>query len=419
MRSLTIKANQTGDNMQEKIYTVTEITKEIKSLLQGEFPAVWVEGEISNYLLHSSGHRYFTLKDENAQIKCTLWRFRKEGLQFEPNDGMSVMARGSITVYERNGQYQLDVAKLVPIGLGKLEIAFRRLKEKLLKEGLFDEEHKKPIPQFPESIGVVTSPTGAAVRDIIRIIHNRFPGVNIIMNPVRVQGEGAAEEIAQAIKEFDQYRKIDVMIVGRGGGSLEDLWAFNEEVVARAIYDSEIPVISAVGHEIDFTISDFVADLRAPTPSAAAQIVVGERDDLLKQINTDSRKLYSFLVSLIELSQHRLKSIEESYGFRRPFDIVTQRSQKRDELVRQLDSKAKNYLEIRTNALSLVKEKIKALSPSSVLKRGYSVTRKLPELKVIKDAGILRKRDKIEVKVYRGRVESEVELIDLKTGRKR
>jgi exodeoxyribonuclease VII large subunit len=209
--------------MQEKIYTVTEITKEIKSLLQVNFPVVWVEGEISNYLLHSSGHRYFTLKDENAQIKCTLWRFRGEVLQFEPADGMSVMAWGNITVYGRNGQYQLEVAKLVPIGLGKLEIAFRKLKEKLLKEGLFDEEHKKPIPHFPESIGVVTSPTGAAVRDIIRIIHNRFPGVDITVNPTRVQGEGAAEEIAQAIRDFNQYKKIEVMIVGRGGGSLEDL----------------------------------------------------------------------------------------------------------------------------------------------------------------------------------------------------
>jgi exodeoxyribonuclease VII large subunit len=405
--------------MQEKIYTVTEITKEIKSLLQVNFPVVWVEGEISNYLLHSSGHRYFTLKDENAQIKCTLWRFRGEVLQFEPADGMSVMAWGNITVYERNGQYQLEVAKLVPIGLGKLEIAFRKLKEKLLKEGLFDEEHKKPIPHFPESIGVVTSPTGAAVRDIIRIIHNRFPGVDITVNPARVQGEGAAEEIAQAIRDFNQYKKIEVMIVGRGGGSLEDLWAFNEEAVARAIYDSEIPVISAVGHEIDFTISDFVADLRAPTPSAAAQMVVGEREDLLEQIYTDSRKLYSFLVTLIESAKQRLKSTEESYGFRRPYDIVTQRSQKRDELVKQLDSRIKNCLEIRTNALSLAKEKIKVLSPSSVLKRGYSVARKLPELKVIKDAGILRKRDRIEVRVYRGRVESEVKLIDLKTGRKR
>ena len=269
--------------MREKIYTVTEITKEIKSILEENFPALWVEGEISNYLLHSSGHRYFSLKDENVQIRCTLWRFRGDELQFEPADGMKVIVWGAITVYERNGQYQLDVIELIPAGLGKLEIAFRRLKEKLFKEGLFDEEHKKPIPEFPEAIGMVTSPTGAAIRDIIRIIRSRFPSVKIIVNPVRVQGEGAAEEIAQAIKEFNEYKKIDVMLVGRGGGSVEDLWAFNEETVARAIYESEIPIISAVGHQIDFVISDFVADSRAPTPSAAAQMVVEERDELLEQ----------------------------------------------------------------------------------------------------------------------------------------
>jgi exodeoxyribonuclease VII large subunit len=399
--------------MPEKIYTVTEITREIKSILEGNFPNVWVEGEISNYVLHSSGHRYFSLKDENAQMRCTLWRFRGDQLQFEPADGMKVIAWGYVTVYERNGQYQLDVVDLIPAGLGKLEIAFQRLKEKLFEEGLFDEEHKKPIPQFPETVGVVTSPTGAAIRDIIRIIHNRFPSVKIIVNPVRVQGVGAAEEIAQAITEFNEYKKIDVMIVGRGGGPLEDLWAFNEEIVARAIYDSKIPVISAVGHEIDFTISDFVADLRAPTPSAAAQMVVQEREKLLEEISAHIRKLSFCLVSLLEHSKQRLKASKESYGFRRPFDIITQRSQKLDELFSQLVNRVKNYFEIQSNALSLLKEKLVALSPSSVLKRGYSITRKLPELAVIKDAGILKREDRIEVKVFKGRIKSKVESIDL------
>jgi exodeoxyribonuclease VII large subunit len=399
--------------MQEKIYTVTDITREIKGLLEQNFPSVWVEGEISNYLLHSSGHRYFTLKDENAQIKCTLWRFRGDQLQFEPADGMNVMAWGSITVYERNGQYQLDVVELVPAGVGRLQIAFQKLKEKLFEEGLFAEEHKKPLPRFPDRIGVVTSPTGAAIRDIARIIRHRFPGVRIILNPVRVQGEGAAEEIAQAIREFNQYKGIEVMIVGRGGGSLEDLWAFNEETVARAIFDSEIPVISAVGHEIDFTISDFVADARAATPSAAAQMVVPERDTMLEQIETNTGKLATTLISLMGRLKQRLKSVEESYGFRRPLDIITQRSQKLDELTRHLENSAKGYTEIKSNALSLLTGKLKVLSPSSVLKRGYSITRRLPELKIIKDAGMLKKMDRVEVKLYRGRIESKVELIDL------
>jgi exodeoxyribonuclease VII large subunit len=399
--------------MQEKVYSVTEITREIKSSLEQGFPSVWVEGEISNYLLHSSGHRYFTLKDENAQIKCTLWRFRGNLLQFEPADGVNVMAWGSITVYERNGQYQLDVVELVPAGVGKLQMAFQKLKEKLFGEGLFDEEHKKPLPRFPERIGVITSPTGAAIRDMVRIIRYRFPGVRIILNPVRVQGEGAAGEIAQAIREFNQYKQIDVMIVGRGGGSLEDLWAFNEEVVARAIFDSEIPVISAVGHEIDFTISDFVADARAPTPSAAAQMVVPERDALLEQIDKSTGKLATTLFSLIGRLKQRLKSVEESYGFRRPSDIITQRSQKLDELTHQLEKSAKVYMEIKSNAISLLTEKLKALSPSSVLKRGYSITRRLPDLKIIKDAAILQKADLIEVKLCKGRIESKVESIDL------
>jgi len=397
----------------ERIFTVTEITREIKSILENGLPAVWVEGEISNYLLHSSGHRYFTLKDENSQIKCTLWRFRGNRLQFQPEDGMRVMAWGSITVYERNGQYQLDVAELVPAGLGRLEIAFRQLKEKLFKEGLFDEEHKKPIPRFPEAIGVVTSPTGAAIRDIVRIVRDRFPGVQIVLRPTRVQGQGAAEDIALAINDFNQYKKVEVMIVGRGGGSLEDLWAFNEEVVARAIYHSAIPVISAVGHEIDFTISDFVADLRAPTPSAAAQMVVENQKELLEHVGSVVNKLSGMFSSRLELSRQRLTGVKESYGFRRPLDIITQRSQKVDEAGRQLGGGMEKHFEAEAKLISLLGEKLKALSPASVMKRGYSVVRRLPDLRLLTDAAILREKDRIEVKFFKGKIESEVESIDL------
>jgi exodeoxyribonuclease VII large subunit len=396
----------------EKIYTVTEITREIKDVLEESCPSIWVEGEISNYTLHSSGHRYFSLKDENTQIRCILWRFRGARLLFEPEDGMKVMAFGSITVYEKNGQYQLDVMELIPAGLGKLEIAFQKLKEKLFKEGLFDEEHKKPIPEFPETIGLVTSPTGAAIRDMIKIIHERFPSVKIIVNPVRVQGEKAAEEIAQAIQEFNEFAKIDVMIVGRGGGSLEDLWAFNEEIVARAIYNSKIPIISAVGHQIDFTISDFVADLRAPTPSAAAQMVVKGKEELLKEIRSNLSKLVSYQTALIGYSVQRLTSAQQSYGFRRPLDIISQRSQRVDELIRQLGDKIKNYFEFTKNDLSLKEEKLEALSPLAVSKRGYSIVRKLPELEIIKDASLLKKEDELEVKFFKGKVRSKVEQVD-------
>ena len=398
--------------LQEKFYTVSEITKEIKFTLETNFPTVWVEGEISNYLFHSSGHRYFSLKDESSQIRCTLWKFRGDYLRYEPADGLKVMVQGNITVYERSGQYQLDVVDLIPAGVGKLEIAFQKLKERLFEEGLFDEEHKKPLPQFPEVIGIVTSPTGAAIRDIIRVIHNRFPIVKIIVRPVRVQGKGAAEEIAEAIKDFNIYKKIDMMIVARGGGSLEDLWAFNEEAVARAIYESEIPVISAVGHEIDFTISDFVADLRAPTPSAAAQMVVPDRQVILEQMDTQIRKFDSYVMGIIEYSQQRLKALKESYGLRRPFDIIAQRSQKVDEICGKLLDGVKNYFEIKSNVISLFKEKLKVLSPTSVLKRGYSITRKLPELTVIKDADYLKIDDRVEVRLSKGRIESKVERVD-------
>ncbi len=396
----------------EKIYSVTEITREIKGILEESFTTVWVEGEISNYTLHSSGHRYFSLKDENAQIKCTLWRFRGDWLRFEPEDGIQVIALGSISVYERNGQYQLDVTKLIPAGIGKLEIQFQRLKEKLWKEGLFDEEHKKPIPEFPESIGLVTSPTGAAIKDMLEIIQGRFPCVRIIVNSVRVQGEAASEEIARAIAEFNQFANIDVLIVGRGGGSLEDLWAFNEEIVARAIYDSKIPVISAVGHQIDFTISDFVADLRAPTPSAAAQMVVRDKQELLKELRSGTEKLTYYQSSLIEYSKQRLRAAQQSYGLKRPSDLVSQVSQRVDDLTRFLLEKIKNYFEFQKNSLSLNDEKLKAMSPLSVLKRGYSIARKLPKLEIIKDAVLLEKEDRLEVKFFKGKVKSKVEQVN-------
>lgn len=250
------------------IYTVSELTREARMLLESAFPAVWVEGEISNFSIHSSGHMYFSLKDENAVLNCAMFRSENQQLKFGPKDGMQVLCFGRISIYDKQGRYQLYVQTMEPKGLGALQLAFQQLKERLQKEGLFDAAHKKPIPFLPQRIGIVTSPTGAAIRDILNISTRRFQNIHIIINPVRVQGEGAAIEIANAIKEFNEYAKLDVIIVARGGGSLEDLWSFNEEIVARAIYDSKIPVISAIGHEVDFTIADFVADFRAPTPSA-------------------------------------------------------------------------------------------------------------------------------------------------------
>lgn len=397
---------------QIKIYSVSEITREVKALLELNLPPLWIEGEISNFVHHSSGHRYFTLKDESAQIKCVLWRDIGDFLQFEIEDGMKVVIYGNISVYEKQGQYQLYVEDIVPAGLGKLELAFRQLKEKLFKEGFFEEEHKKPIPEFPQAIGIVTSPTGAAIHDMIHILHRRMPSVEIILNPVKVQGDGAAREIAQAITDFNQFQNVDVIIIGRGGGSLEDLWAFNEEIVARAIYASEIPIISAVGHEIDFTIADLVADLRAPTPSAAAELVVRDRRELLTQIKNLTQSLIEYQLSQIEEAKLRVKTAVESYGMKKPWDILTQKGQRIDELVKNMGWLVNQNLKNTKQNLATVMGKLNALSPLSILERGYSVCYKLPDLKLVKDVNRLKLKDSVEVRLLKGKFKGKVEKIE-------
>jgi exodeoxyribonuclease VII large subunit len=395
-----------------KVYTVSELTKEIKEVLESSFEPLWVEGEISNYTLHTSGHRYFSLKDENAQIRCTMWKRLGDYLRFEPENGMKILAFGEISVYEKNGQYQLNIKKLLPKGIGELELAFRQLYDRLQKEGVFVEENKKPIPPYPEKIGVVTSPTGAAIRDIIQIIQRRAPYIKIILNPVRVQGEKAAGEIAQAIKAFNEYEKVDVIIVGRGGGSLEDLWAFNEEVVARAIFNSKIPIISAVGHEIDFTIADFAADLRAPTPSAAAELVVKDKAGISSTIKSNVKKMGLFLSSLAKNHKQRLEHIKQSSVFRRPLEMITAKTQLLDDLTKTMLQEEKKHFELKKNLLSLLIGKLEVLSPLAVLSRGYSITRKMPEMILIKEAGQFVLGDEIEVRLAKGRIESKIKKIE-------
>jgi len=397
---------------QIKIYSVSEITREVKALLELNLPSLWIEGEISNFIHHSSGHRYFTLKDENAQIKCVLWRDIGDFVQFEIEDGMKVVAYGNISIYEKQGQYQLYVEDIVPAGLGKLELAFRQLKEKLFKEGLFEEEHKKPLPEFPQAIGIVTSPTGAAILDMIKILHRRMPAVEIILYPVKVQGEGASWEIAQAITDFNQFQNIDLIIVGRGGGSLEDLWAFNEEIVARAIYTSEIPVVSAVGHEIDFTIADLVADLRAPTPSAAAELVVKDRREILSQIKNLIKNSIEYQLSQIQEAKARVKAAVESYGMKKPWDILTQKGQRVDELVRNMGWLVSQNVKTAKQNLANLIGKLNALSPLSILERGYSVCYKLPGLKLVKNVNELKLEDSVEVRLHKGKFKGKVEKIE-------
>ncbi|MEW6686643.1 MAG: exodeoxyribonuclease VII large subunit [Candidatus Edwardsbacteria bacterium] len=396
---------------EEHIYTVSEITREIKLLLEENIPYLWIEGEISNFSLHSSGHLYFTLKDEHSQLRCVMFRNQAEKLSLLPENGVKVVACGNITVYEKAGQYQLNVFILQPKGIGELALAFEQLKAKLSREGLFDPSHKKLLPRFSQRIGLVTSPTGAAIRDIIKIIHRRWPLAQLILNPVQVQGKGAAEQIAKAIEEFNQFGEVDLLIVGRGGGSLEDLWAFNEEIVARAIYNSKIPVVSAVGHEIDFTIADFVADVRAPTPSAAAEIVVPNREDILRQFSSlDSRLQLALSKSLI-LVKEKWQRVISSYGFRRFLDLLPEYQQQLDENLNRLERSLTLKVNLEKQILKELKTKLAALNPLSILERGYSVCRKVPEYLIVKKASQLKVDDQVEIQFSQGKAKCSVEEI--------
>ncbi len=364
---------QAGEPMH--IFSVSGLTLEIKELLEMSLPSVWVEGEVSNFTHHSSGHLYFSLKDENAQIACVMWKQRAAFLSVTPRDGMKIRAFGSVRVYEKRGTYQLDVLRLVPAGVGELQSAFEALKQRLNAEGLFDARYKKPLPRFPKTIGIVSSAGGAAVRDIVTILNRRAPYVKKILRPTLVQGEGAAADIAAAIQEFNDYGAVDLIILARGGGSIEDLWAFNEEIVVRAIFASVIPIISAVGHEIDFTIADFVADLRAPTPSAAAELAVPDSTELLQQFTIPFDRAKSACRRLLQERERTLTFLSGRYAFRRPLDQVLQHYQRLDELSRSLEYFAGQKLTRGNESLEHLGKRLCALHPEAVLRRGFTLVR--------------------------------------------
>ncbi|MCX8116524.1 MAG: exodeoxyribonuclease VII large subunit [Desulfobacterota bacterium] len=434
------------------ILTVTELTQQIKEMLEERFPDLWVEGEISNLRIPPSGHLYFTLKDDLSQIRAVLFRTQARTLKFLPEDGLHVICRGRIGLYEKRGEYQLILEAMEPKGLGALQLAFLQLKERLEKEGLFDPSHKKPLPFLPQTIGIITSPTGAVIQDMIRIIHRRFENVRLLLYPVRVQGEGAPQEIVEAIGYFNRCKNVDVIIVGRGGGALEDLWAFNDEAVARAIYRSKIPIISAVGHETDYTIADFVADLRAPTPSAAAEMVVRDKREVQRQIEYLRYRLEttmgrgigryrSELAYLLKALVDPKRRIEEAYlrlddlglRFRRSLfselgrrkeavDFFTQRlhlqnpAQKikrhRSALAdwgHRLNQRIGHLIEVRREAWRGIVGKLESLNPLAVLERGYSLTRKMPSLDIVRDYREVTCGEEVEVTLSRGRLHCRVE----------
>ncbi|MFZ5980892.1 MAG: exodeoxyribonuclease VII large subunit [Candidatus Zixiibacteriota bacterium] len=397
--------------MAEKIkpYSVTAITRMIKTTLEASFNDIWVEGEISNYLLHSSGHRYLMLKDENAVIKVTIWKSAGSLLKFEPENGQKVIAYGNISVYEKGGNYQLNCRKLIPAGVGALELAFRQLHEKLSAEGLFETDRKKPLPLYPQKIGVVTSPTGAAIRDIIQIARRRNDSVALIIYPAQVQGDGAELTIRAGIEYFNRREDIDVIITGRGGGSLEDLWPFNTEIAVRAVAASRIPVVSAVGHEIDTTLADLAADLRAPTPSAAAELVVWSKREARSQVAVLISTQAGALNNLVEQARTQLRALLRRPVFARPLDFIHQRQQHLDSLVKLLAAAGKNSFDVFKNDLSLLLSRLDTLSPLNILKRGYSVSRKLADGSLLRISADIETGEKMETVFIDGRLVSVIE----------
>ena len=389
---------------EQPFLTVSDLTRRIKQRLEAGFPSVSVQGEVSNFKRHTSGHLYFTLKDETAQISAVMWRSRAAFLSFLPEDGMKIIVNGRITVYEVRGNYQIEVGSMRPLGVGELQLAFEYLKRKLSAEGLFDSDRKKPLPEFPERIGIVTSPTGAALQDMLNILRRRFPGVEVILRPVKVQGTGAAEEIANAIDELNEFAQADVLVVARGGGSLEDLWAFNEEVVARAIYRSHIPVVSAVGHEIDFTIADFVADLRAPTPSAAAELVVRDRVSLLEIVRENWYTLNDRMLEMVRNRKESILSLLKSYSFNKPIDLLRQFSQQVDDLDRGLRTRVEHKFALLKASTESLRSRALALDPNLVLKRGYTIIYK--DARFIVSSKSLESDDVIDIKFHDGVVRS-------------
>ena len=441
-----------SENQAPKIYNVSELTEEIQNLLEERFDFVWVEGEISNFSAPVSGHYYMVLKDEKTQIRAVMFRLQARYLKFLPENGMKVIVQGRIGVYPPRGEYQIILDYIEPLGVGALALAFEQLKKKLSAQGFFDKEIKKPLPLLPQRVAVITSPTGAAIRDFLKIIRRRFANIEVIIIPVRVQGDGATDDIVKALDLVNRELKMDVIVLTRGGGSLEDLWAFNKEELALAIRRSQTPVVSAIGHEIDWTISDFAADFRAPTPSAAAEILVKEKESLLNRLDElksrlvteinrnirnqaqglynlskrirDPRKrladiwmhldeIHSRLVRLMGLividCRKRVETEIRALFSCSPMNIITSMRQRLDFQRTSLAQGINNQLGVKHTTLSLLEKGMKDLSPLSVLKRGYSITRKLPEKWVIKNASSVETGDQVQVFLAEGELECRIE----------
>ena len=359
------------DEFESQILSVSDLTNQIKLSLEKKFSRISVIGEISNFKSHISGHWYFNLKDSDAVVNCTMWRGFNSHVFFTPQDGMKVIVNGKITVYPPRGNYQLDARSMQPAGMGELQEAYEKLKRKLAQEGLFDEENKKLIPSYPKKIGIVTAIDGAAFRDMISVAERRYPLAEIIIAPARVQGSGAAENIVESLKQLNRVKGIDLIILGRGGGSIENLWAFNEEIVARAIFDSKIPIISGVGHEIDFTITDFVADLRAPTPSVAMELATPDINDIFTFVSQFSYNATNMMNNFINELNTKLFHIMNSYAFRYPLDLVRRREQEIDFINSGLLKDVGSTLLTFNSKISILTKSLEAYNTKKILNRGF------------------------------------------------
>ncbi|BDG59884.1 exodeoxyribonuclease VII large subunit [Caldinitratiruptor microaerophilus] len=388
-----------------EVLSVRALTLYVKNLIEGDelLADLWVRGEISNWRRHVSGHCYFTLKDEHAQVRCVMFRSQAARLRFEPEDGMRVLARGRVGVFERDGLYQFYVAELEPDGRGALHLAFEQLKARLQAEGLFDPARKRPLPRLPRKIGIVTSPTGAAIRDMITVARRRFPNVHIVLAPALVQGDEAPGSLIAALARVVRVPGVDVVIIGRGGGSLEELWAFNDEALARAIAACPVPVVSAVGHETDFTIADFVADLRAPTPSAAAELVVPSKSDLVRLLRTAEARLEAAARAQIARRRERLRLLTGRRVLQRPVDGILAARQQIDGLTRRLALAADGLIRRHRAALGGLAGRLDALSPLAVLARGYAIVRDEAG-RVVRAPGDVTAGQRLEVILQHGRL---------------
>ena len=403
---------ETVDGGQSDIFSVSQITAEIKALLDGAFPAVWVEGEISNFTHHfASGHMYFTLKDEKAELRAAMFRGYNEHLKFPVENGMMVLANGDISVYEARGQYQLLVRRMEPAGVGTLYLAFEALKKKLEGEGLFDERRKQSLPSYPFRIGIVTSGSGATIQDIRNVLSRRAPHLELILRPTLVQGNAAAEDIISAIGELEKIGDLDCIIVGRGGGSLEDLWAFNEEKVVRRIAAATVPIISAIGHETDLTLSDFSADLRAPTPSTAAELVSPALSDIRSGLDEVAWRLGEGLKNRVQSSWQQLDGQVSRYGFQQPRVLLERGTEYLNETAERLARNVRVILAMKNANHGSVSGRLSAVNPTAILERGYAIPYTLPDKRNLKSVRGVKKGDRFSLHLSDGKLESEVKKI--------